>query len=109
MIARLAGQVERWEKYWRAVIDPAEVERELRRLRWFEEFVFHCGAEISREHYEALQRQIEAGELKLTELGGDVSKTLIPERSQLVDTTTAAEGDSDASKTCVFETREVAQ
>jgi hypothetical protein len=103
MNAHLAGQVERWEKIWRMAVDSTDAERELQRLCWLEEFVFHCGQEISRVEYEALQRQIEAGEMKLSELRGDVPKTLIPGCSQLVDSARAMEGDSDASKTHVFE------
>ncbi len=79
--AQLARQVETWKKYWETVTDSGDVERQLQKLRWLEEFAFHCGPEISRQRYEALQRQIEAGEAKLLELRGDVLKILSPTRS----------------------------
>jgi hypothetical protein len=67
----LATTVERWRRYWNTVTDPTEVEGQLRRLRWLEEFVFHCGPEIQTDDYRALRQQIEAGERKLAELQGD--------------------------------------
>jgi len=67
----LARQMEQWKKFWDRVSDPADVEPQLRKLRWLEEFAFHCGTAISVERYRAVQIQIEAGEKQLAELRGD--------------------------------------
>ena len=83
--APLARQVETWKKYWANATDWRDVEGQLRKLRWLEEFVFHCGPEISRDQYRALELQIEAGEEKLSELRGDVPKTPPPAHPQLPD------------------------
>jgi hypothetical protein len=66
----LARQMEEWKKFWDRVSDPADIERQLRKLRWLEEFAFHCGTAISVDQYRALQCQIETGEKKLAELTG---------------------------------------
>jgi hypothetical protein len=66
----LARQMEQWKKFWDGVSDSADVERQLQKLRWLEEFAFHCGTAIRVEQYRALERQIEAGERKLAELTG---------------------------------------
>lgn len=66
----LARQMEQWKKFWDGVSDPGDVERQLQKLRWLEEFAFHCGTAISVEQYRALQRQIDVGEKKLAELTG---------------------------------------
>ena len=73
--AQLARQVEAWKKYWETVTSSDEAEHQLRRLRCLEEFAFHCGPEISRDQYRALQHEIGAGEAKLSELRGNVPKT----------------------------------
>ena len=73
----LASQMERWKKFWDHVSDPADVERQLRKLRWLEEFAFHCGTAISVDQYRAVQIQIEAGEKKLAELYGDSAVSLV--------------------------------
>jgi len=85
--AQLADQVERWEKFWRTVTDAAEVDRQLWKLRWLEEFAFHCGpGAVDREQFAALTLQIENGEKKLAELSGiDVPKTSVLRRPQVVD------------------------
>ena len=67
----LGTQIEKWRAYWRRATDPADVERQLSKLRWLEEFVFHCGTEITAEEFRALQQQLEAGEKKLAELRGE--------------------------------------
>jgi len=69
--AQLARQVETWKKYWETVTDSGDAERQLRRLRWLEEFAFHCGPEITPQHFLALEGQIERGERRLAELRGD--------------------------------------
>lgn len=79
----LARQMEEWKIFWEKVYDVAEVERQLRKLRWLEDFAFHCGSAISVEHYRALRIQIEAGEKKLAELSGDPA--LIGEQAQQPD------------------------
>ena len=66
----LGTQIERWASYWKRVTDPVDVERALVRLRWLEEFAFHCGPEITVEYFQALQQQIGCAERKLAELGG---------------------------------------
>jgi hypothetical protein len=71
----IATQVERWKRFWRTATDPAEVERTLERLRWLEEFAFHCGPEITPQHFLALEGQIERGERKLAELRGDLPQS----------------------------------
>jgi hypothetical protein len=68
-------QIEGWASYRKSVTDLVEVERALERLRWLEEFVFHCGPEISIEYFQALQQQIEFAEKKLAELGGGGGRT----------------------------------
>jgi hypothetical protein len=82
----LAIQVEKWRVYWNSVTDSHEVERQLRKLHWLEEFAFHSGAAISGEQYAALQQQIRAGEAKLSELSGGVQETLFPPASQTHET-----------------------
>ena len=67
----LARQMEEWKIFWEKAYDAVEVERQLRKLRWLEDFAFHCGLAISVEQYRALQVQIEAGEKKLAELSSD--------------------------------------
>jgi len=67
----LARQMEQWKKFWDSVFHPADVERQLQKLRWLEEFAFHCGTAISVEQYRAVEIQIEAGEKKFAELRGD--------------------------------------
>ena len=68
----LMTQVETWRAYWHHASDPGDVERQLGRLRWLEDFAFHCGGAIHADEFRALQQQIEAGEKKLAELRGDL-------------------------------------
>lgn len=63
-------QVEAWRTYWQRVTDPSEVERQIQRLRWLEEFAFHCGNAVGVDEFRGLQQQIETGEKKLAELRG---------------------------------------
>jgi hypothetical protein len=51
-------QIEGWASYWKSVTDPVDVERSLERLRWLEEFAFHCGPEIPLEYFQVLQQPI---------------------------------------------------
>jgi hypothetical protein len=69
---------EKWRAYWQHVTDPADVERQLARLRWLDEYSFHCEGAIPADYFRALQQQIESGEKKLAELRGDDLKTLPP-------------------------------
>jgi hypothetical protein len=83
----LATQVERWKRFWRTSTDPAEVERQLERLRWLEDFAFRCGPEITRQDFQALEGQIENGERRLSELNGifqDSGRALTRERTEQV-------------------------
>lgn len=80
----LVTQVEKWRAYWQRATDVADVERQLRKLRWLEEFAFHCGQEITPDMFRALQQQIEAGERKLAELLGDVDAKPQPEQPDWV-------------------------
>jgi len=66
----LARQTEEWKQFWDTVFDSLEVERQLKRLRWLEDFAFRCGAEIDSQRYQALQKQIDAGKRKLKDLLG---------------------------------------
>jgi hypothetical protein len=100
--ASLARQVETWKKYWANATDPEDVKGQLRKLRWLEEFVFHCGPEISRHQYKALEMQIEAGEAKLAELSGDVPKTRSPAPSQPSDYTSSEAVKNGGPETLVF-------
>lgn len=68
MDAVLARQVERWMLFWQNVAEVSDVERALARLRWLEDFAFHCGTAISIEQFRALEIQIAIGEKKLAEL-----------------------------------------
>lgn len=81
----LTIQVEKWRVYWNSVTDSHEVERQLRKLHWLEEFAFHSGTAISAEQYAALQQQLQAGEAKLCELGGGAAKTPASTEPQPVD------------------------
>ena len=68
----LARQMEEWKIFWERVSDLAEVERQLRKLRWLEEFTFHSkGNAVTPEMFRALTKQIEAGGAKLRELRGE--------------------------------------
>jgi len=67
----LTTQVETWRTYWQRVTDAGDVDRQLARLRWLEEFTFHCGNVVHIDEFRALQQQIEMGERKLAELRGD--------------------------------------
>ena len=67
----LTTRVETWRTYWRGVTDSNDVERQLVRLRWLEDFAFHYGNVVRIDEFRALQQQIEMGERKLTELLGD--------------------------------------
>ena len=69
----LARQTEEWKIFWEKVYDAAEVERQLRKLRWLEEFAFHCKRDaVTPEMFRALSKQIERGEEKLRELRGEI-------------------------------------
>jgi hypothetical protein len=87
----LGTQIEFWASYWKRVTDPIDVERALERLRWLEEFAFHCGPEISVDHFQALQQQIEFAEQKLAELGGGRTELVLrpetdhPDRERFID------------------------
>jgi hypothetical protein len=87
---------ERWRAYWRHVTDLADVRRQLVRLRWLEEFIFHCGPEITPQDFQAVQEQIARGERRLAELEGDFvapsaacPETPSPARSEVVHSTPA--------------------
>jgi hypothetical protein len=67
----LITQMERWHRDWRTLTDAADAERQLRRLRWLEDFAFRSGPEIRVEEFRALQQLIEMGEKKLAELSAD--------------------------------------
>jgi hypothetical protein len=69
--AQLARQVESWKKYWETA-DSGDVKRQLRKLRWLEEFAFHSGTAVSIVQYQALEMQIVAGEKMLAEMSGFV-------------------------------------
>jgi hypothetical protein len=100
----LMTEMERWRKYWRTVIDADDVERQLRRLRWLNDFAFHCGQAISPEYFQALQQQIETRERKLAELRGEqsvevaVPKTRI-DSLQVFETAPAIRGEMFVPKT----------
>jgi hypothetical protein len=87
--AQLARQVETWKKYWENVTCPDEAERRLQRLRWLEEFAFHCGPEISLDQYRALEHEIGVGESRLSELRGDVPEIPLLVSSQPSDYTSS--------------------
>jgi hypothetical protein len=70
--AQLARQVEGWKKYWETVPDSGDVDRQLRKLRWLEEFAFHSGTAVSMVQYQALEMQIVEGEKMLAEMSGFV-------------------------------------
>jgi hypothetical protein len=67
----LITQAERWHSYWQTVLDAADAERQLSRLRWLNDFAFCCGSAVHAEEFRALQQQIEAGEKTIAELNGD--------------------------------------
>ena len=72
----LARQMEEWKIFWGKAYDVAEVEPQLCKLRWLEEFAFHSkGNAITPEMFQALQLQIEAGEKKVAKLRGDFAAT----------------------------------
>lgn len=77
--------MEKWQSYWRQATDPGEVERQLSRLVWLEDFAFQCGSEITPEHFRALQHQIQLGEDKLAKLRGS-------RRPEISDSTGEANG-----------------
>lgn len=104
--AQLSKQVETWKKYWETVTDAQDTERQLQRLRWLEEFAFHCGTEISREQYEGLRQQMESGEAKLAELGGGVPKTPTPAPPQVFDSPRQELPKNGTPETHVFGGRE---
>ena len=105
--AQLARQVESWKKYWDTVTDSGDVDRQLHRLRWVEEFAFHCGTEISRDQYQALEQEIEAGEAKFSELRGDVPKTPSPAHPQVPESSHSKFAENCVRETLVFGTPEV--
>jgi hypothetical protein len=66
----LTAQIDRWEAYWKRANDPAEVERQLARLRWLEEFAIASGEAIGQDQWRALKQEIAHGEQRLAELDG---------------------------------------
>lgn len=69
----IARQMQEWKNFWDRTTDELAVEAQLRKLRWLEDFAFHCGSAIGVVQYRALQIQIGAGEKKLAELSGDLA------------------------------------
>ena len=67
----VATQIARWHRYWRTATSAQDVERQLKRLYWLQEFTFVAGPSIRAEQVAALHQQIELGEKKLAELNGD--------------------------------------
>jgi hypothetical protein len=112
-------QVERWHKYWRTVTSPDDVERQLGRLHWLEDFAFSAGAAIRSEQFRALQQQIEMGEAKLAELHGDFAfpvagaktprKIAASDSADDADSDAAADGPYARSKSTVFATAQTVQ
>ena len=106
----LATQVERWNKFWITAAHHSELERPLERLRWLEEFTFHCGPEITRQDFQALQEQLEKGNTRLAELQGDfesklsVAKTPFPAGSQVTETKWRRKAVSGVAERSVFAT-----
>lgn len=73
----LARQMEEWKIFWEKVYDGAEIDRQLRKLRWLEEFAFHCtGQAVTPEMFRALSKQIETAEAKLRALRGEMETDL---------------------------------
>jgi len=68
----LRSQIEHWRQYWQTVRDAEDLERNLRTLRWLEDFAFHSkGNAINAEMFLALTEQIKTGEAKLREFRGE--------------------------------------
>lgn len=63
----LTTQVERWHRYWQTAVAAADVERQLTRLYWLQEFAFADGPAIRPEQIRILHEQIEIGEERLAE------------------------------------------
>jgi hypothetical protein len=54
----LTAQIDRWEAFWEKTSDTAEIERQLVRLRWLEDFAFACRESLEPDCYRAVKQEI---------------------------------------------------